>query len=63
MAVKVIKEGIDVGTKQDIDSQVRETVEATLKHIEAEGDAAVRELVPEVSTATPPNVFGCRSPR
>ncbi|CAN5888991.1 histidinol dehydrogenase [soil metagenome] len=44
MAVKIIKKGIDVGTQQDIDSKVRETVETTLKHIEAEGDAAVREL-------------------
>ena len=44
MAVTVLKEGIDVGTKQDIDSKVRETVEATLKRIEAGGDAAVREL-------------------
>ncbi len=44
MAVTVLKEGVDVGTKQDIDSKVRETVEATLKRIEAGGDAAVREL-------------------
>ena len=44
MAVKVVKEGIDVGTKQNIDSKVRETVEATLKRIEAGGDVAVREL-------------------
>ena len=44
MAVKVIKEGIDVSIKQSIDSKVRETVRETLERIETGGDAAVREL-------------------
>ncbi len=53
MAVTVLKEGIDVGTKQDIDSKVRETVEATLKRIEAGGDAAVRELSEQFDRYSP----------
>ena len=44
MSVTMIKEGIDVSTKQSVDKRVRDTVEATLQQIEKEGDAAVRAL-------------------
>ena len=54
MAVKVVKEGIDVSVKQSIDSKVRETVRETLERIETGGDAAVRELSEK---------FDCYSPQ
>jgi len=44
MAVKMVKAGMDVSAKQDIDMKVREIVETTLKQIEEGGDKAVKEL-------------------
>ncbi len=44
MAIQMLKHGIDVSAKQDIDTKVRSIVEDTLKMIEDRGDEAVREL-------------------
>ena len=44
MAIKMLKSGMDVSAKQEIDTKVREIVETTLKQIEEGGDKAVREL-------------------
>lgn len=44
MTVTMIKEGIDVSTKQSVDNRVREMVETTLQQIEKGGDATVRAL-------------------
>ncbi len=43
MTVRYLKRGKDAQAKTDTDTQVRATVEAILKDIEARGDAAVRE--------------------
>ena len=44
MTVTMIKESIDVSTKQRVDDSVRKTVETTLQQIEQGGDATVRAL-------------------
>jgi sulfopropanediol 3-dehydrogenase len=44
MAVQIIKQGMNVTTKQSLDTKVRESVEQTLKRIEEGGDKVVREL-------------------
>ena len=44
MTTTMIKEGIDVSTKQRVGDGVRETVETTLQRIEKGGDATVRAL-------------------
>lgn len=44
MATQIIKQGMNISTKQSLDSKVRESVEQTLKRIEEGGDKVVREL-------------------
>jgi sulfopropanediol 3-dehydrogenase len=44
MTIEYLKRGKPEAERQDDDSKVRQVVEATLKDIEARGDAAVREL-------------------
>ncbi len=44
MAISIIKAGMAQTVKQDMDSQVRQVVEDTLKRIEEGGDQLVREL-------------------
>jgi sulfopropanediol 3-dehydrogenase len=53
MAVQVIKQGMNVDTKQSLDTKVRESVEQTLKRIEEGGDKVVRELAESFDKFSP----------
>jgi sulfopropanediol 3-dehydrogenase len=53
MAVQIIKQGMNVDTKQSLDTKVRESVEQTLKRIEEGGDKVVRELAESFDKFSP----------
>ncbi len=53
MAIQILKQGIPVNTKLDIDSKVKSIVEDTLKLIEDNGDKAVRELSEKFDSFSP----------
>jgi len=53
MAIKILKPGIPVDTKLDIDTKVKSIVEDTLKLIEENGDKAVRELSEKFDSFSP----------
>lgn len=53
MAIKILKQGIPVDTKLDIDTKVKSIVEDTLKLIEKDGDKAVRELSEKFDAFSP----------
>ncbi len=55
MAITYLKRGKSEADRQDDDSKVRQVVEATLKDIEARGDAAVRELSEKFDGYSPEN--------
>lgn len=44
MSVRFVKRGMDVSERVEIGAKVQETVAATIREVEARGDAAVREL-------------------
>ncbi len=53
MAVQMIKQGMNISTKQSLDSTVRESVEQTLKRIEEGGEKVVRELAESFDKFSP----------
>lgn len=53
MAIEYLKRGRSASERDDDDQKVRQSVEATLKDIEARGDAAVRELSEKFDSYSP----------
>ena len=51
--IRVLKQGISADAAEDIDTEVRKTVEGIIDDIKARGDAAVRDLSERFDSYSP----------